>query len=374
LGAPAVHAALWHHGRISDLGTFGGYESVGYGINDRGLVVGAASNTVSDPYTANFFNFFIQAATQVHAFLWDGALHDLHTLGTGTDSVGFYINDKGRVAGQSFTDTKVNESSGLPTMHPFLWENGRMKDLGTLGGTLVTTLGALNGNGKVVGSMTLKGDLQGAPDGYTRHPFLWDGHSLKDLGTLGGTSADAEWLNDDGVVVGASWNAGDQAYQPFVWKEGVMTGLTPLNGMCCGNAIGVNSRGVVVGNSFNFVGGFGAFLWVPGGSVVDLQTLVQPSSDLALKEAVFINDRDEIAADGVTSNGDTHAVLLIPCDENHSDVEGCDYSSVDAMTAASRPSPPVGNRTLPRPGGQQGYRSHSPRRAIGPTSKALPQH
>ena len=188
LGTPAVHAALWHNGRVSDLGTLGGYESVGYGINDRGVVVGAASNTVSDPYTANFFNFFIQAATQVHAFLWDGSLHDLHTLGAGTDSVAFYINGKGQVAGQSFTDTTINATTGLPTMHPFLWENGKIKDLGTLGGTLVTTLAALNGSGEVVGSMTLKGDLQGAPDGYTRHPFLWDGHAMRDLGTLGGTS------------------------------------------------------------------------------------------------------------------------------------------------------------------------------------------
>src|ERR1700680_956204 len=88
LGTPAVHAVRWTHGGISDLGTFGGYESAGYGINNRGVVVGGASNTISDPYTTNFFTFFVQAATQVHAFLWkEGTLQDLHTLGTGTDSV-----------------------------------------------------------------------------------------------------------------------------------------------------------------------------------------------------------------------------------------------------------------------------------------------
>jgi hypothetical protein len=47
---------------------------------------------------------------------------------------------------------------------------------------------------------------------------------------------------------------------------------------------------------------------------------------VTLIEAIFINDRGEIAALGKLANGDEHAIVLFPCDENHPDIEGCDYS------------------------------------------------
>jgi hypothetical protein len=45
---------------------------------------------------------------------------------------------------------------------------------------------------------------------------------------------------------------------------------------------------------------------------------------LTLTAGISINDRGEITAQGLLANGDQHAVLLIPCDENHPGVEGCD--------------------------------------------------
>jgi len=73
------------------------------------------------------------------------------------------------------------------------------------------------------------------------------------------------------------------------------------------------------------------FLWEGNGPMVDLNTLIPAGSSLQLTYAVAINDRGEIAGFGVApgvppENHETegHAYILIPCDENHPNLEGCD--------------------------------------------------
>jgi hypothetical protein len=73
-------------------------------------------------------------------------------------------------------------------------------------------------------------------------------------------------------------------------------------------------------------------LWEKGSAAVNINTLVTPASDVTAVYALEINDRGEIAAHGFTSTGDQRGVLLLPCDENHPDLEGCDYDLVDAAT------------------------------------------
>jgi hypothetical protein len=94
-----------------------------------------------------------------------------------------------------------------------------------------------------------------------------------------------------------------------------------------------------------------AILWEDGGPMVDLNTLVPPNSGLHLFEAQQINDRGEIAVQGTDANSNKHAVLLIPCDEHHPGVKGCDHSMVDAATAAQSAVPrsvPSGTQRLPQ--------------------------
>jgi probable HAF family extracellular repeat protein len=262
LGVPETHAVLWKHSEIIDLGTLeGGHESQAFAVNDKGQVVGAALNTIPDPFDPIF-------VTQIRAFLWqDGVMKDLGTLG-GSEALAFLVNERGQVAGFSFTNSTPNASTGMPTQDPFLWENGKMVDLGTLGGT-VGVANALNNRGQVVGQSNLAGDL-------TTHPFLWDRGVLTDLGTLGGDFGSAHWINDAGKIVGFASTSGDQALHGFLWNDGVITDLGTVNNEPCSTAQGINSKNQIVGISFNCIAGGFAWLWENGGPIVDLNTLVLP--------------------------------------------------------------------------------------------------
>jgi len=325
-GGLAVEAILWaKDGSITDLGTLGGNESSANAVNNRGEVAGEALNTIPDPYTGNFF---IGGATQVHAFRWTKSqgMKDLGTLG-GTDSAAFYINERGQIAGWSFTDATINSTTGTPTQDPFFWENGKMLDLGNLGGTSGVA-NALNNLGEVVGASNLAGDL-------TEHPFLWsESEGMKDLGTLGGTFGHANYINDAGEIVGTATPEGDPFGRAFLWRNGVMINLGSIGADPDSEAYAVNLQGQVVGISGIFgVLDHSAFLWEDGGPMVDLNTLITPTPGLQLTHALYINDLGEIAAEGNLPSGDFHAFILIPCDENHAGVEDCDFDTVDAETA-----------------------------------------
>ena len=77
-----------------------------------------------------------------------------------------------------------------------------------------------------------------------------------------------------------------------------------------------------------------AFLWEQS-SIVDLNALVPPKSPLYLLHAYTINNRGEIAVNGIDAGGIERAALLIPCDEDHADLAGCDYGMVDEPAAAT---------------------------------------
>src|SRR5262245_45867371 len=135
-------------------------------------------------------------------------------------------------------------------------------DLGTLPHGTYISAGDLNEAGQVVGY----GDVS---DRF--HAFLWDNGTMLDLGTLGGSNSNALGINDRGQVVGYADVPGDAAHDAFlitpqggVWfrdsdldgRNDLMLDLGRLPGAGFSEATDVNNVGQVVGGS-----GSNAFLW-----------------------------------------------------------------------------------------------------------------
>jgi len=306
-GQPTEHAVLWKDGKIVDLGTLGsGLESAGLYVNNAGEVVGFSTfDTTPDPSS------FKGAA--IHAFIWrNGMMQDLGTLGgPGAFPSGGCDNQRvGLVAGTSST------SSG--ESHAFLWDNGTMKDIPTLGGTLAGAQCA-NNKGQVLGQSTLPGD-SGCPDNCFGHAFSWEHGTITDLGTLGGNFTLATWLNSNGEAVGGTSTTDDESFHAVLWRSGRIADLGILDGDCFSVANSINSRGQIIGQSFSCPDGAvsRAVLW-DGGSIVDLNATIPPDSALQLTEGLNINDRGEIVGRGLTPGCDNldlcgRVFLLIPCD------------------------------------------------------------
>jgi len=215
-------------------------------------------------------------------FLWDdGVMTNLGTLG-GSRGTAHGISDTGLIVGESEDSTH--------TMHAFIWADGAMTDLGP------GVAFAVNDHGQTVGC--------GYPTSAALpcHAVLWQAGRMTDLGTLGGGSGSAYGINNAGQVVGSSL-APDGFMHAFLWQDGTMTDLGGLPGYQFSVAWDINDAGQAVGSSYGEDGITHPVLWENGG-VRDLGNLGSQAAT-----AFGINEAGQVVGISFASDGQMRPFL-----------------------------------------------------------------
>src|SRR5215831_21305629 len=121
-GLAETHADFFYNGQVVDMGTFGGPFSLASMINSRGQATGFSENTEPDPWDFGGLFLGFPSPTAYHAFIWqNGVMTDLGTLGGPDSAAPGGVTDSGLITGFSFTNDIPNPTTGIPTMDPFLW-------------------------------------------------------------------------------------------------------------------------------------------------------------------------------------------------------------------------------------------------------------
>lgn len=233
------------------IGTLGGAESMAYGVNDSGQVVGWSRDS----------------SNAQKAFIWsNGILTPL----VGTSANALEINNLGQIAGEA-NDRAV------------IWQNGLIIDLGTTGIYSEPAI-AINDAGQVTGWQHTSATDASSP----YHAWIWDSTSgIQDIDTTGNSWAYD--INELGTVVG---RIGSPVHQGAIWENGSMTPIANTE-----QAQGINDLGQVVGYSSSH----SAFLY-NNGTIIDLGKIGDST------DAKAINNRTQIVGKYMI-NGSERALL-----------------------------------------------------------------
>lgn len=324
-GDTALRGFVWRRGVMTDIGDLGGPQAAVDSINAAGQVGGWGDLAKhAPPSLFNTTSLFCnppmvagQPAVVCHALLWNnGKLTDLGTLGGANSSAENHgINDRGQVVGVAETaTTDPTGIAGSPKFHAFVWQRragdhggrGRMTDLGTLHHDPDSIATGINNHGQVIGISIADGASFNGDNGAG---VTWTGRKVTPLGTLGGTHSVPIAINDRGQIVGESALPGDHTGHATLWEHAKVIDLGALPGDVFSEATDITERGVIVGYSCSPTR-CRATRWDSHG-ISDLNSRHSANAGWQLNDAQAINGRGKIVGDG-QHNGLPHAFLLTP--------------------------------------------------------------
>ena len=317
------HAVLYYGGKTIDVGTPGlGGNSMGYGVNESGVTAGEAEDTAAGLATKeDFCGFqfagFSSSPTPCVPFVWqNGQMVPLPTLG-GVNGAATEINSSGMIGGYAEATT-VDPNCTAPQKYqfkPVVWLNGAVQALPT-GNDADGGVFAVNDRGDAAGSSGSCAPINPILLLYLNatHALLWHNGVATDLGNLGGTTNNIpHGMNNLGQVVGESDLAGDQTAHAFLASAGTkMQDLGTVGSDTYSFGFGINDGGEIVGLSANADFSMVRAFLRQNGTLVDLNTLITGNNSLYLLTACFINSSGQITGIALDANGAEHTYLATP--------------------------------------------------------------
>jgi probable HAF family extracellular repeat protein len=224
-GGSAEHGFLWQNGTMLDLGTLGGRSSRALDINAAGIIVGFAQNAAGNGRAVRWVNGVIQGlgtlggptsqalgindagvivgrsqtkTGKFKGFVWrNGNMRALSGL---TEALA--INTAGQIVGASIAATGFQ--------HATLWRDGQAIDLGVLPGDEESVALDIDDAGRITG-------FSGTVTGSRTRVFLWEKGKLKNLGNSAGKPNRALGISPAGHLVGSSTENGNQV--AVLWRR-----------------------------------------------------------------------------------------------------------------------------------------------------------